>query len=161
MCESQRGMIQSPAPESPASDRFAAMPRPAVSRRQPRTKPRCALSAAGLVALALAGCASEQLSPGLETTILPAAIEYACDEGRVLRVERAGGATSATAIVGGARYTLPRSDSAAQEKYAQGATALYLDGDIAMLESDGRVLAGNCRSTVSLPKAPAMRPYKF
>lgn len=155
MCESQRGMIQSPAPESPASDRFAAMLRPAESRRS--------LPAAGSLALllAVAGCASEQLSPGLETTILPQTIEYTCDEGRVLRVERAGGATSATAIVGGARYALPRVDSAAQEKYAQGTTALYLDGDIAMLESDGRVLAGNCRSTVSLPKAPAMRPYKF
>ena len=156
-------MIQSPAPESPAFDRFAAMLRPAVPRHRPRATPRRAPSAAGLIALALAlaGCASDQMSPGLETTILPAAIEYACDEGRVLRVERAGGATSATAIVGGARYTLPRSDSAAQEKYAQGTTALYLDGDVAMLESDGRVLAGNCRSTVSLPKAPAMRPYKF
>ena len=161
MCESQRGMIQSPAPESPASDRFAAMLRPAVSRRPPRATPHRALSAAGLVALALAGCASEQLSPGLETTVLPATIEYACDEGRVLRVERAGGATSATATIATRRWVLPRVDSAAQEKYAEGATALYLDGDIAMLESDGRVLAANCRSTVALPRAPSLRPYVF
>lgn len=101
------------------------------------------------------------MSPGLETTILPATIEYVCDGGRVLRVERAAGATSATAAIGNARWVLPRSDSAAQEKYASDATALYLDGDIAMLESDGRVLGANCRSTVALPRAPAMRPYNF
>jgi hypothetical protein len=52
-------------------------------------------------------------------------------------------------------------ESAAQEKYAQASTALYLEGDIAFIESDGRVLGGNCRSAVALPKAPTMRPYKF
>ncbi|MBK6396618.1 MAG: MliC family protein [Betaproteobacteria bacterium] len=101
------------------------------------------------------------MSPGLETTVLPATIEYACEDGRTMRVERAAGATSATVSLGGNRWTLPRVESAAQEKYAQASTALYLEGDIAFIESDGRVLGGNCRSAVALPKAPTMRPYNF
>jgi molybdopterin biosynthesis enzyme len=63
--------------------------------------------------------------------------------------------------VGTRSWTLPRADSAAQEKYAEGATALYLDGDVALFESDGRVLAANCRSATPLPKAPTRRPYRF
>jgi membrane-bound inhibitor of C-type lysozyme len=78
-----------------------------------------------------------------------------------MRVERAAGATSATVSLGGNRWTLPRVESAAQEKYAQASTALYLEGDIAFIESDGRVLGGNCRSAVALPRAPTMRPYNF
>ena len=131
---------------------------PAASRtRRAVRRTSCAVCAA----LALAGCAQDRLSPGLETTILPATIEYACEDGRVLRVERAAGATSATASQGANRWTLPRVESAAQEKYAQGSTALYLDGDVAFIETDGRVLGGNCRSAVALPKAPTMRPYNF
>jgi len=154
-------MIQSRAPESFATDRSVTMNPRSARNRARAARPAVASLVALCGTLALAGCAQERLSPGLETTVLPATIEYACDEGRVLRVERAGGATSATASMGTARWVLPRVDSAAQEKYAQGATALYLDGDIAMLESDGRVIGANCRSTVALPKAPMLRPYNF
>ena len=154
-------MIQSRAPGSSAFDRLATMISRPAPGAAPIARPSRIAMAAACAALALAGCAQEQLSPGLEITILPATIEYACDEGRVLRVERAGGATSATATIATRRWVLPRVDSAAQEKYAEGATALYLDGDIAMLESDGRVLAANCRSTVALPRAPSLRPYVF
>jgi len=156
-------MIQSRAPGSPAFDRLAAMNRPSARRGTP---PR-AIAPAPLVAAcalaALAACAENEprMSPGLEQTILPATIQYTCDEGRVLRVDRSAGATSATASIGANRWELPRVDSAAQEKYASGATALYLDGDAALLESEGRVLGANCKSTVALPRAPAMRPYKF
>lgn len=111
--------------------------------------------------LALGGCASDRLSPGLETTILPTTIEYDCDEGRKLRVERAGDATGARVTLGSRSWSLPRADGAAQEKYAEGTTAIYLDGDAALLESEGRVLARNCRSATPLPKAPTMRPYRF
>ena len=154
-------MIQSRAPGSSAFDRLATMISRPAPGAAPIARPSRIAMAAACAALALAGCAQEQLSPGLEITILPATIEYACDEGRVLRVERAGGATSATATIATRRWVLPRVDSAAQEKYAEGATALSLDGDIAMLESDGRVLAANCRSTVALPRAPSLRPYVF
>lgn len=112
-------------------------------------------------ALALSACASDRLSPGLETTILPARIDYACENGRTLVVERTADAKSATVIAGSLAWTLPRVDGAAQEKYAQGTTALYLDGESAMLESDGRVVAAQCRSTTPLSKAPAMRQYRF
>lgn len=136
------------------------MNRPDVPRAASAPPRRAALAV--LAALGLAACAAqERLSPGLETTVLPASIEYQCDEGRTLKVDRAADAVSATATIGGRRWVLPRADSAAQEKYAEGATALYLDGDVAMLESEGRVLAANCRSKVALPKAPSMRPYKF
>lgn len=121
---------------------------------------RVAVAALG-AAFWLAACQTERLSPGLETTILPATIEYGCDEGRKLRVERAAEAVSARVSVGTRSWTLPRADSAAQEKYAEGATALYLDGDVALFESDGRVLAANCRSATPLPKAPTLRPYRF
>ena len=116
---------------------------------------------AWLAVLGLAACQTERLSPGLETTILPATIEYGCDEGRKLRVERAAEAVSARVTVGTRSWTLPRADSAAQEKSAEGATALYLDGDAALFESDGRVLAANCRSATPLPRAPTLRPYRF
>ena len=129
-------MIQSRAPGSSAFDRLATMISRPAPGAAPIARPSRIAMAAACAALALAGCAQEQLSPGLEITILPATI-----------------ATR--------RWVLPRVDSAAQEKYAEGATALYLDGDIAMLESDGRVLAANCRSTVALPRAPSLRPYVF
>lgn len=122
---------------------------------------RLARNALACLALSLGGCAADRLSPGLETTVLAADIAYQCEGGVRMRVERAPDARSARVTIGTRTWTLTRVDSASQEKYGDGLTALYLDGDIAMLESDGRVLAGNCRSTVSLPKAPAMRPYKF
>ena len=36
---------------------------------------------------------------------------------------------------------------------------LYLDGDLATLESEGRLVGGKCQSKVAMPKAPTMRTY--
>ena len=52
---------------------------------------------------------------------------------------------------------LPRVDSAAQEKYANGRVTLYLDGEKALVTEDTIVLAGRCESAVALPAAPQMR----
>ena len=46
---------------------------------------------------------------------------------------------------------LPRVDSAAQEKYANGRVTLYLDGEKALVTEDTIVLAGRCESAVALP----------
>jgi membrane-bound inhibitor of C-type lysozyme len=107
---------------------------------------------------ALVGCA-EQYSVGLESTVLAATIDYQCENGTVMRVERAGDARTARATVGDRSWTLTRVDSAAQEKYSEGATSLYLDGEIAMIESEGRVLGGKCQSKVPMPRAPTLRVY--
>lgn len=126
-----------------------------------RLPPVRILVPAAIALAALAGCATERMSPGLDATVLAAVIDYQCEGGIEMRVERAPDARSARVTIGSRQWVLTRVDSAAQEKYASGATALYLDGDAALLESEGRVLGANCKSTVALPRAPAMRPYKF
>lgn len=118
-----------------------------------------ALAASAL--FAIAGCASDQMSPGLQTTVLAAVIDYQCEGGVDMRVERAADARSARVTMGPRAWTLARVDSAAQEKYAEGTTALYLDGNVAILESDGIILGGKCQSKVPMPSAPTMRKYDF
>lgn len=108
--------------------------------------------------VALGGCA-ERYSVGLETTVLAATNDYACEGGTVMRVERDADARTARATVGNRTWTLVRVDSAAQEKYSEGGASLYLDGEIATLESDGRLVGGKCQSKVPMPKAPTMRIY--
>lgn len=120
---------------------------------------RIALVALAGALAALAGCAGERYSVGLETTVLAATIDYQCEGGTEMRVERAADARSARVSVGSRGWTLMRVDSAAQEKYSEGATSLYLDGDVAFMESDGRVVGGKCQSKVAMPKAPTMRVY--
>ena len=120
---------------------------------------RLALPIAACALLALAGCSEPRPAPGLEQTVLAATIDYSCEGGTEMRVERAAEARSARATIGNRSWTLTRVDSASQEKYADGATALYLDGEIAMLESEGRVIGGKCQSKVAMPKAPTMRVY--
>ena len=120
---------------------------------------RLALPIAACALLALSGCGGEAYSVGLESTVLAATIDYQCEGGTSLRVERSGDARAARATVGDRTWTMTRVDSAAQEKYADGFTSLYLDGEIAMLESDGRVIGGKCQSKVAMPKAPTMRVY--
>ena len=44
-----------------------------------------------------------------------------------------------------------RAESAAQEKYVEGAWTLYLEGEQAMLEAQGTLLRAYCRSTTPLP----------
>ena len=101
---------------------------------------RAALSL-GLVAslpLYLQGC----VGPGLETTELPARIDYVCANERILRVARSADRRTAKAMLGGRELLLMRVDSAAQEKYSDGSHLLYLQGERAMLERDGQVLFG-------------------
>ena len=120
----------------------------------------CPLSIAivACASVALAGCA-ERYSVGLETTVLAATIDYECEGGTRIRVERDADARNARATVGGRTWTLMRVDSASQEKYSEGATSLYLEGEIAAMESDGRLIGGKCQSKVPMPKAPTMRKY--
>ena len=102
---------------------------------------------AGVAAL-LAGCAT---SPPIEEAVLPARINYTCAGDRVLQVARSAGAYYAAVLDEGKEVHLRRIDSAAQEKYGDGRYVLYLDGERAMLELDGRVLYGPCVSQVPLP----------
>jgi membrane-bound inhibitor of C-type lysozyme len=107
---------------------------------------------------ALGGCA-ERYSVGLETTVLAATIDYDCEGGTRIRVERDAEARNARVTVGAQSWALTRVDSASQEKYSSGATSLYLEGEIAALESEGRLIGGKCQSKVPMPKAPTMRIY--
>ena len=109
-----------------------------------------------VVALAvpvLAACA-----PSIHEPVLPARVDYVCAGSRVLPVARNG--QVAAVMVDGKQVTLARTESAAQEKYAVGGLALYLDGERAMLERDGTVLLGPCHTPASLPTAPAVRPVR-
>jgi membrane-bound inhibitor of C-type lysozyme len=107
----------------------------------------------GAVALLLAGgCAA----PGVEQTVLPERLDYACAGNKLLRVSRAPDGRAAQVLVDDKAITLARAQSAAQEKFSDGAYSLYLDGERAMLERDGRVLFGPCQ-TGPLPTAPRYR----
>jgi len=106
-----------------------------------------------LTASLLAGC----VAPGVDETILPGRMDYACAGNRVLPVARSADARLAAVRVDGKEMMLQRVGSAAQEKYSDGRYSLYLDGERAMLEDDGKVLFGPCTSTVPLPSAPRVR----
>jgi membrane-bound inhibitor of C-type lysozyme len=113
-----------------------------------------ALAASGLsLAALLAGC----VAPGVEETILPARIDYVCANNRVLPVARGADGRLAAVLVDGKEIMLQRASSAAQEKYTSGRYSLYLDGERAMLEVDGRVLYGPCASPVPLPSTTRNR----
>jgi len=104
------------------------------------------------LAVTLAGCAT-----GVSQTVLPERVDYTCAGNKTLQVARAPDALAAAVLVEGKTVTLRRADSAAQEKYADGDYALYLDGDRAMLEFQGRVRYGPCLSAVPLPAYPRQR----
>jgi membrane-bound inhibitor of C-type lysozyme len=101
----------------------------------------------------LAGCAAATV----DETVLPARIDYVCANKRVLPVARRSDRQLAMVLLDGMEVTLPRVESAAQEKYSDGRYALYLDGERAMLEENSRVLFGPCASPVALPSAPRYR----
>lgn len=109
--------------------------------------------------LAIAGCSEPKPAPGLEQTVLAASMDYLCEGGVVLHVDRSPDARFAKAAIGDRVWTLTRVDSASQEKYSEGFTSLYLDGEVAAFESDGRLIGGKCQSKVPMPKAPVMRTY--
>lgn len=101
----------------------------------------------------LAAC----VAPGVQETVLPARIDYACANNRVLPVARGSDGRLAAVLVEGKEIVLQRAGSAAQEKYSNGRYSLYLDGERAMLEEESRVLFGPCISPVPLPSATRYR----
>jgi membrane-bound inhibitor of C-type lysozyme len=105
-----------------------------------------------LPAFLLLGCVS-----GTEMAVLPQDITYQCAEGREMQVRRAPDGSEAAVAVDGAAVRLRRAESAAQEKYVEGAWTLYLEGEGAMLESQGTVIRAYCRSTAPMPVAPRQR----
>lgn len=106
-----------------------------------------------LFAPLLAGC----VAATVDETVLPARIDYVCANNRVLAVARGADGRLAAVLVAGKEVTLPRAESAAQEKYSDGRYALYLDGERAMLEENSTILFGPCASPVALPSAPRYR----
>jgi membrane-bound inhibitor of C-type lysozyme len=124
-----------------------------MNAKQKRARSCAGLIDAALILPLLAGC----VAPPVEETVLPARIDYVCANSRVLPVARAPDGRLAAVRVGDKEFTLPRAGSAAQEKYSDGRYSLYLDGERAMLEEDGRVLYGPCASPVPLPSAPRYR----
>ncbi|MEP7330050.1 MAG: hypothetical protein ABI777_12625 [Betaproteobacteria bacterium] len=95
---------------------------------------------------------------GLPETVLAPQMRYLCRDGAILTVDRAPNGQYAVAATGGQRAQLMRTDSAAQEKYTNGATTLYLEGDRALLTSDSFVVAGPCMATQPLPVVQTWRP---
>jgi membrane-bound inhibitor of C-type lysozyme len=105
---------------------------------------------AGLGLLLSGGCTGVDV----QRTLYPAQITYQCGDGKLLSVARSADARSASVLADGKIVTLPRADSAAEEKYSDGTYALYLDKERAMLEENGKVLFGSCQSQTLLPTAP-------
>ncbi|MBL0142499.1 MAG: MliC family protein [Betaproteobacteria bacterium] len=93
---------------------------------------------------------------GPEMAVLPENIAYRCAEGREMLVRRTPDGMQAVVTVDGAAVNLRKAESAAQEKYVDGAWTLYLEGETAMLESQGTVVRAYCRSTAPLPVTPRM-----
>ncbi|MFO1314668.1 MAG: hypothetical protein U1F58_03610 [Burkholderiales bacterium] len=114
---------------------------------------RRAAAVAGL-ASSLAAC----VPSGLPETALPPDNAYRCQDGALLRVARAPDGSAATVVYGDRTARLARMDSPAQEKYGDGPTTLYLDGDRALLIADSFVAAGPCVSTAPLPVVQPWRP---
>jgi membrane-bound inhibitor of C-type lysozyme len=106
------------------------------------------------LALIVAGCI---YADDVRDTVLPARIDYSCAGNRVLTVSRAGDQRKAAVLLDGKWMMLSRADSAAQEKYTDGTYTLYLLGERAMLEDQGRVIYGPCSSPVDLPTARRSR----
>jgi len=107
-----------------------------------------------LIAALLAGCVYVD---DVRDTVLPARIDYSCSGNKVLPVSRAPDQKHAAVLLDGKWVTLARADSAAQEKYSNGTYSLYLLGERAMLENQGRVIYGPCTSPVELPTERRMR----
>jgi membrane-bound inhibitor of C-type lysozyme len=114
-----------------------------------------ALRSAAL-ALAFAPLLGACVHQGIQQTALPPRVDYACRDDKLVQVAR--GTDAAIVRFEGRDVTLARQASAAQEKYGNGEWTLYLDGEKAMLESSGRVVAGPCLATVALPEETRRRP---
>jgi len=97
--------------------------------------------------LLLAGCAV----PGPVVTQLPARIDYVCAGNVTLPVARSPEQGIAAILLNGQEIPLRGGESAAQEKYTDGSFTLYLEGEKAFLEQNGKVIVGPCVSPVPLP----------
>lgn len=106
------------------------------------------------LAFSVAGCI---YADDVRDTVLPARIDYSCSGNKVLPVSRSPDQRNAAVLLDGKWVTLARADSAAQEKYSNGTYTLYLLGERAMLEDQGRVIYGPCSSPVDLPTANRSR----
>jgi membrane-bound inhibitor of C-type lysozyme len=104
-------------------------------------------------AMFVAGCAA----PGLPTAVIPLDNIYNCQDAKPLRVSLSPDWRSAEIGFERSRLVLPRVDSAAQAKFSNGASTLYLDGQQALFTSDSFVVAGPCVSAVPLPVVPQVR----
>jgi membrane-bound inhibitor of C-type lysozyme len=104
---------------------------------------------AGAVLL-LTGCSGVDV----ERTLYPNQLAFDCRDGKVMQVTRAADGRSATVTVEGRTLALSRADSAAEEKYTDGAYTLYLDRERGLLENNGKVVYGPCQSQAPLPTAP-------
>jgi membrane-bound inhibitor of C-type lysozyme len=87
----------------------------------------------------------------MRETALPKRIDYRCANGRFMQVQRLPENNAAAVLVDGNPIVLSRANSAAQEKYGDGRYVLYLQGEHAMLEDNGRVVFGQCNAG-PLPK---------
>jgi membrane-bound inhibitor of C-type lysozyme len=92
-----------------------------------------------------------------EVTVLPAEINYVCQNNVTLKVLRASDGRSATVWLNGKSTQLASVATPAQEKYSDGSTTLYLDGEKAVMSTDSFVVAGPCLSTQPLPLQPMSR----
>jgi membrane-bound inhibitor of C-type lysozyme len=108
------------------------------------------------LALVLAPLFGGCVHQGIQQTALPPRVDYVCRDDRFLQVARS--TDGALVRFDGRDETLMRMPSAAQEKFGNGEWTLYLHGEQAMLESNGRVLAGPCLTTVALPQETRRRP---
>jgi membrane-bound inhibitor of C-type lysozyme len=122
-------------------DRRNIMDAPPAARR---------LRVAGVVLLLFAGCAGVDV----ERTVYPRQLAFDCSDGKTMRLARAPDGRSATVELEARPVILARADSAAEEKYTDSTFVLYLDQERALLEHDGKVLFGACRSQSVLPTAP-------
>ena len=100
-----------------------------------------------LSVLFLAGCSGA----GHDETLLPSRIDYQCANQRVLQIQRVPEKRVVAAQIGDKVVVLPQAESAAQEKYSDGRYTLYLQGERAALEDNGRVLYARCNAG-PLPK---------
>lgn len=85
-----------------------------------------------IVGLALSLLLWACVPTGLPETMLAPEMRYVCRDGATLQVNRSPDGRYAVAATHGQRVRLLRTESAAQEKYADGATTLYLDGEQAL-----------------------------
>lgn len=111
-----------------------------------------------IVGLAQAVLLAACVPTGLPEVELAPQMRYVCRDGATLQVDRSPDGRYAIAATRGQRARLLRMDSAVQEKYSDGATTLYLDGNQALLTSDSFVVAGPCIASQPMPVIQPWRP---